>query len=551
MRKSAVKKQNNAPNCPKFAPIEELLYQEHLKRELAESSLYEFVKQAWHIVEPGKPFVDGWHIRDLCLHLECVYYGSIRKLLINMPPRMSKSTVISIIFPAWVWVKNASKQILNSSYKDELSRRNVVICRRLITSDWFQFRWGNKFEISIDQNEKHNFHNNHNGYYQSFSTKKGITGFGGDIKICDDPNNSEQRDSDVILKKTNDWFSTTWSTRYNNIKEVADIVVMQRLSILDVSGHIIENDTSNRWVKLILPMRFDPSRKSKTIILPGTSKPWEDPRKKQGDLLCPERIGQDELDDVEDSLRATRGEYEVSGQMQQLPAPDNSGILKRSKFAVWKKPQPPQIELVISSWDTAIETNDLAAHSAATTWGTFKCDNGTYGVIFLGMWNGRVEFPELIEMAKRLHKDYRDDGQNDITPNSAYKSDIMLIEAKASGSPLIQSLHRSGINAVPFKPPNNMDKTGRARYASAFLDSGQIYVPGMPPNYTTIRPKAASFVDICSMFPMSPKPEHKDIVDTFSQVIMFLTNNGYLTNTLDPRSDPVKKKNIVDFYGVR
>jgi hypothetical protein len=150
----------------------------------AENSFYEFVRQAWPIIESGTPFVDGWHIQAICEHLEAVILGQIPNLLINVPPRTMKSTLTSVLFMPWVWIKYPHKKFLFASYAQKLSTRDSVACRRLIMSSWYQERWGHIFHIAKDQNEKMRFQNDKNGYRIATSVGGTVVGEGGDIKIC-------------------------------------------------------------------------------------------------------------------------------------------------------------------------------------------------------------------------------------------------------------------------------------------------------------------------------------------------------------------------------
>lgn len=506
-------------------------FERNYNRYLAEISLYEFAKQAWHIIEGNRKFTPGWHIEALCAHLQAVAEGYIEKLLVNVPPRMSKSTLVACMFPAWVWIRWPNKQIMGASYSMPMSMTSSVKCRRLISSDWYQNNWGDRFQLIGDQNTKKKFENNKTGYYMAVAVRGTLTGAGGDLRILDDPNNASEAQSEAVRNSTNMWGSTAWSTRINE-SSVGEVVIQQRLHDQDYSGFLMSHDDDKEWVKLILPMRFDRDRRAKTIILPGTSVIWEDPRERQGELLCPARFDEKAVHRIENLLRAAGGEYQVSGQMQQLPAPDDLGILRKSQFKWWMHEKKPKTSLIISSWDTAIETSELAAYSAVTTWGLFKAPDGVTAIILLGRWRGKLEFPELIKLAMNLSKDYRDNGENDITPDASHGVDVVLIEAKASGSPLIQTLRKKGINAVRFVPKG--DKVGRARLASAFLESGQIYVPARAPDYKVLRPAASKFVESCSMFPMA---DTRDEVDTFSQVVEFLRKGGHLRSKYDVKSE--------------
>lgn len=150
----------------------------------ASCSLYDFLKQAWPIIEGDTPFIDGWHIQAICEHLEACYKREIKNLLINIPPRCSKSSLVSVAFPAWCWLHNPSERFLYASYALSLALRDSVKCRRLILSPWYQSRWGDKFKIVGDQNTKGRFDNTKTGYRISTSVGSAVTGEGGSMLIC-------------------------------------------------------------------------------------------------------------------------------------------------------------------------------------------------------------------------------------------------------------------------------------------------------------------------------------------------------------------------------
>ncbi len=183
-----------------------------IERELASRSLREFVRQAWHIVEPSTPYVPGWHIDAMADHLEAVTRGEIRKLLINIPPRHMKSLLVSVFWPAWEWTRYPERRWLYSSYGQHLSIRDSVKCRRLIESPWYQSRWGHLFLLTGDQNTKSRFDNNRSGYRLSTSVDGAATGEGGDRVVCDDPHNIKEAESDARRKATLDWWDIVMST---------------------------------------------------------------------------------------------------------------------------------------------------------------------------------------------------------------------------------------------------------------------------------------------------------------------------------------------------
>ncbi len=295
--------------------------------ELAESSLHEFVKQAWHVVEPTTVFQDSWHIGAICDHLQAVSDGEIRNLIINVPPRCMKSLAVSVFWPCWHWIEHPSSRWLFASYAGRLSARDSVKCRDIIRSSWYEERWGKIYSLKDDQNVKTRFENTETGLRLATSVGATATGEGGDFLVVDDCHNVEQAQSDSVRQGQIDWFDTTLSTRGNNPKTVAKVVVMQRLHELDLTGHLLENH-ADEWEYLCLPMEYEPSRHCVTSI------GWEDPRASDriSDLLWPDQFGEPEIA----SLRSNLGAYAAAGQLQQRPAPDTGGMFQRSNYRYFK-----------------------------------------------------------------------------------------------------------------------------------------------------------------------------------------------------------------------
>ena len=512
----------------------------------AQASFHEFAKQAWTQIEgPTTPFVDGWHIQAICEHLEACYRREIKNIIINIPPRCCKSSLIAVMFPAWVWLHGPEEKFLFASYAQSLSTRDSVKCRRLISSPWYQQRWGNLYSLVGDQNTKIRFENDKNGYRISTSTGGSSTGEGGSILVWDDANNAKDGESKVKREGTNDWYSQVWSTRLNDVSTGVNIGVAQRMHENDLSGFLMSSDDTNRIVKLILPMEFEGKRRSKTVILPSTNKqPWQDPRTKEGELLWPEKIGAKELVELKKGLATS---YRIAGQLQQRPSPDSGGLIKKEWFRMWKKERPPAVSQVIQSWDTALEANELECYSACTTWGLFKDElTGANNLILLGLWRGRVQYPELRKMAIRLYKDYRDDGQIKIIPDEKHIPDIVIVEAKASGASLVHDLSRAGINVFRFNPTRYGDKIQRVQLATYMIEGGRVWIPARPPDFIVPRRFGHTLIELCAIFPNS---DSRDVVDTMTQAILRLRDSGYLTHTSDDYDGAAQGVPNHPFYG--
>ncbi len=182
-----------------------LSHPDWLDQELAERSLWEFTRQMWRWADPA-PFQDNWHIGAICEHLQAVSTGEIRRLLINIPPHHCKSSLVSVMWPAWVWIRSPGTSFMAASYAQTLSTRDSVKCRRVIESPIYQRRWGAGFRLTGDQNTKTRFDNDRNGYRLATSVGGALTGEGGDVIIVDDAHNVADKESETIPQSTLDWW---------------------------------------------------------------------------------------------------------------------------------------------------------------------------------------------------------------------------------------------------------------------------------------------------------------------------------------------------------
>lgn len=501
----------------------EALLRELYSRLRAKESLYEFVKQAWPSIEGKKPFSDGWHIGAICEHLEAVLNGQIKKLLINIPPRSGKTTIISVAFPAFAWATNPTLKFVYASYKLDISLEHSRLCRTLIESPWYQARWGDIVELCKDQDAKRHFTNTAMGHRIATSVGAGSTALGGDINVMDDPNSTKE--SDVVRVGTNVWVDQVWPSRLNPGGLEASITVQQRTHQMDVSGHLREREPD--YVQLILPMEYDPERKARTIILPSSGgKIWQDPRTKEGELLWEAGLNKATIEQRKIQL----GSYNYAGQYQQIPAPAEGGIIKESYFIKWTSEKPPKFISVFQSLDTAFEVTDTSSFTGILTFGIFENEKGVNCLILLNLWRERVEYPELRKLSKDVYNDYLNDGQLSIKPDVRRKSDMMLVEAKASGISLVQDLRKAGINAYKFDPNKFGDKMLRVRLATPFIEAGLVYLPTRGPDFKKFNTISQTLVEHCKNF---PNTESRDVVDCLTQAILHLSRNGILRLPLD------------------
>jgi predicted phage terminase large subunit-like protein len=504
-------------------------------RRAASASLYEFVKQSWHVVEPGIQFMESWHIEEICEHLEAVSAGEIHRLLINIPPRHSKSTIVSVMWPAWEWITDPAQKFLCASYSGTLSTRDNLKTRRLLQSPWYQERWGHMFKFAGDQNAKQRFENDKTGYRLATSVGGTATGEGGSRLILDDPHGAQAAQSEAMRESDLEWFDMVWSTRLNNPKTDAMVTVMQRLHERDISGHIL-NDIKG-WEHICIPAEYDGKRR-KTIL--GEY----DPRTKKGDLICPDRFGVKEIT----MLKQLLGTYGTAGQLQQDPAPVSGGILKTKHFGLWSADDGlPPFEYILQSYDCAFTERTTGDPTACTVWAIFTHE-GQHNAMLIDAWDEHLSYPDL--RAKAI-KDWSTEygGMSKESPHSrARRPDRILVEAKASGQSLLQDLRLAKVPAVGYNP-GKADKISRAHQAAPTLELGLLWIPESKKNRGQPVSWAAAFLKQLAKFPVA---EHDDYVDTFTQAVIYLKDDGWfelpVAKDIDERREP--KRERVNPYAV-
>jgi len=479
-----------------------------LKKEIYEDNLTEFVEGAWKYIDP-MPYKYGWHLDAIAEHLAAVARGEIRRLVINVPPRTSKSSMVSVCFPAWVWAQpeygplsGPHVQFLFASYAQTLSVRDSTKTRRLLESPFYKQNWGDRFKITSDQNTKIRFDNDKGGYRLATSVDGSLTGEGGSIIVVDDPHNANEVESDLVRQGTLEWWDQSMSTRLNDPKTGAYIVIMQRLHESDLTGHIITKDTGN-WVHLCLPMRFEADRRCITQ--------WFVDEREEGDLLVPERFGDEEVKELERRL----GPFAAAGQLQQRPEPKGGGIIKREWWLLWdekvamaegkSKSVFPDFEYIIGSLDTAYTAKQENDYSALTIWGVWNDMQGNRRIMLVYAWQERLEFPSLVPKVAQLC--------------TKFKVDKLLIESKASGLSVAQELraHFSRENwGIQLIDPGRGDKVARAYAIQHLFADGMIYAPDFDWAEKIIS-QATSF----------PKGAHDDLVDSMTQALTHLRLIGF------------------------
>ena len=525
-----------------------------LDRADCEENLYKFLKHAWKYID-ASPFTEGWPIEAIAEHLQAVVDGDIRRLIINIPPRMGKSSITSCAFPAWTWAQQHKSptsgpgvQFLHASYAQQLSLRDSVKCRRLIESPWYRELWGERFKLTSDQNTKGRFDNDKNGSRLSTSVGSALTGEGGSIIVVDDPNAAQEAFSEATIASTIEWWDSALSTRLNDPKTGAFVVIQQRLSEEDLTGHIMSKD-EGEWTHLCLPMRYEWQRHSYTSI------GWNDPRgmdddgeplvvvnddgervavsveaqleledNREGALLWEDRFGEAEVTILEKQL----GPWAAAGQLQQRPEPKGGGIIKREWWKPWESQNYPNMDLVIATLDTAYTTKTENDPSAMTVWGIFSNEGSVQAphhaigrdgsrvdyermytetspkVMLMYAWQGRYELHDLVLKVSETCR--------------LMKVDTLLIENKAAGHSVAQEIRRMyGFEkfGVHMFDPKSQDKLARLYSVQHLFAEGLVYAP--------IKQWSEMVITQVGQF---PKGKHDDLVDTVSMAMRHLRDTG-------------------------
>lgn len=333
-----------------------LEHPEELHAELARRKLKHFLKYAWKILEPKARYVANWHIDAICDHLAAVDTGEIQNLLINIPPRHTKSLTVSVAWPCYRWIKDPETRFLFSSYGQSLATRDALKSRRIIQSPWYQKHFTHErkdssgkivqpgFKLTGDQNQKTRYDNDKTGYRISTSVGGMGTGEGGDFVIVDDPHNVTEAESQAVREATLIWWDETMSTRGAEHAVPQKVIIMQRTHEEDLSGHVLEQ---GGYVHLMLPMEFEPERKC--VVQLSTGFKFEDPRTHERELLCPDRVDRE----AAESLKRTLGSYGTAGQLQQRPGPRGGGMIKIDEINMVESIDYENVKLIYRSWDKA------------------------------------------------------------------------------------------------------------------------------------------------------------------------------------------------------
>jgi predicted phage terminase large subunit-like protein len=493
-------------------------------QEACEASLAEFLAQSWGAFD-SSPFMSNWHIGAIAEHLEAVTAGQIARLLINQPPRTGKTNLIAIAWPCWTWalepdeelpLRGAGVRFLCASYGANKAEADGVTARRLIGSEWYQARWGDRVRIARDRDNQSQYDTLEGGSRISTGIPESL-GKGGAIRIVDDPTKPDEVESDLQRNATLRAYDEIWRTRSNDPVHGAEVIVMQRLHENDLSGHVLAEAGGSSIVHLMLPMEYDSRRHCHTVI------GFDDPRKIEGAMLWPARFSPAWAVKTERLM----GPHSWAGQMNQIPTTRGGGIIPREWWRVWPPEGQedswtrevdvdgakvlrmlyPDLDFVLLSVDTAYTEKEENDWSACTVWGSFEM-SGNPKIILLEAWRERLELRALtlkiLDTARRR------------------KADAVLIEAKASGLSVIQELRRlmrEGEFTIFAESPKG-DKVARLHAVSPAFSAGLVFAPA--------RKWADMVMDEVSQFPRS---KWKDLTDTVSAGVKKLRDLGVVQHT--------------------
>jgi predicted phage terminase large subunit-like protein len=421
-----------------------------VERELCKRSFAEFAKRAWRHVIPDR-LLWNWHMDAICEHMQALSEGRIKnnRLLINVPPGSSKSTLVGVMYSAWLWGPAGQPwhRYIGVAHEQGLAVRDNRLTRELIMSDWYQRLWPVAFKG--DQNEKLYFENDKRGFRQACAMA-GITGRRGHTIAIDDPHTPEKAHSETERNTAIRIMAETIPLRLNDPSTSAIVIVMQRLHEHDVSGYVLSEDLG--YDHLMIPMEFEPARRG------ITSTGWTDPRTVDGELMFPARFPPDVIERDKKALRS----YGWAGQMQQRPAPLGGGLFKDEWWQFYTA--MPMLDHRAIYADTAQKTGNANDYSVFQCWGKTKMGQA----VLIDQIRGKWEAPELLVQARAFWAKHK------ATPNPAPLR-AMKIEDKVSGTGLIQTLKREGVPVLAIQ--RDRDKVTRAYDASPLIESGNVLLP--------------------------------------------------------------------------
>jgi predicted phage terminase large subunit-like protein len=457
---------------PEIEKINTLLQAD--KRERCRQNFMPFVRQMWSAFIPGK------HHQIMADAFERVARGELKRLIINMPPRHTKSEFASYLFPAWFLGMYPEKKIIQTAHTAELAVGFGRKVRNLVGSPDYQEIFPTK--MSADSKAAGRWNTSKGGDYFAIGVGGAVTGKGADVLIIDDPHSEQEAmmGNPSVYDRVYEWYSSGPRQRLQPGGSI--VIVMTRWSKRDLTGQIVNAAAKKdleEWEVIELP-----------ALLPSGKPLWQ------------EFWRQEELEAIKAELPVSKWE----AQYQQNPTSEEGAIIKREMWKVWENERPPEVDYIIQSWDTAFEKSNRADYSACTTWGVFYRDvEGTEvaNIIVLDAFKERMEFPELKRTAFEFWKEWN--------------PDTLIVEKKAAGAPLIYEMRKMGIPISEYTPSKGSDKIARVNAVSDLFASGMVW-----------RPETRWAEELVEELASFPNGDHDDLVDSSSQALLRFRQGGFI-----------------------
>jgi len=455
------------------------------KQEKGQKDFLQFVKMVW------PDFVQGYHHKIYAEKLNRVANGELKRLIVNMPPRHTKSEFASHLFPAFFMGRHPKAKLIQTTHTGELSIRFGRKTKNLLESEEYSKVFPN-VTLATDSKAAGRWESNHGGEYFAAGVGGAITGRGADLLVIDDPHSEQDALSPTVLESHYEWYTS--GPRQRLQPGGAIVLVMTRWSVKDLTGKLLEaqgkDELTDQWEVVEFPAVLNDK--------PMWGNFWDMPG----------------LMKVKASIPVSKW----NAQWMQAPTSEEGALIKREWWKKWEKEKIPDLQYIIQSYDTAFSKKETADFSAITTWGVFTPDDDTKPcVILLDAKRGRWNFPELKEMAKKEYK--------------YWEPELILIEAKASGLPLTHELQKAGIPVINFTPSKGNDKHSRVNSVAPLFESGAVYAP-------VDRRWAEEVIEECAAFPFG---DHDDYVDSMTQALMRY-RQGYYVELKDDFKDDTKEK---------
>lgn len=462
------------------------------KQETARESFIDFVKYVW----PG--FVAGRHHKIVADKLERVARGELKRLIINMPPRHTKSEFASFLFPAWFIGRMPNKKIMQATHTADLSVRFGRKVRNLMDGEDYHKVFPN-VKLRADSKAAFRWETDDGGEYYAAGVGSNIAGRGADLFIVDDPHSEQDAQSPTALDAAWEWYMS--GPRQRLQPGGAIVVVMTRWGDKDLTARLLKqmatDPKADQWEVVEFPAILD-----------------------NGKSLWPEYWKVDELEKIRASISTSKWQ----AQYMQQPTSDTAAIIKRDWWQIWEREDVPRLQYVMQSYDTAYLKTRTSDFTAIQTWGVFypKEDAGP-SIILLDAKKGRWEFPDLKRIAYEEYK--------------YWDPDTILIEAKAAGMPLTQELRQMGIPVVNFTPSRGNDKHARVNAVAPLFEAGLVW-----------RPEASWAEEVVEEIAAFPFADHDDMVDCATQALMRFRQGGFVTHPEDYQMDEVPRTTNRVYY---